>query len=858
MIPTPNCLLIPTVCTKSYFYDSSAFENLLKTKDENGFLKYDFAIDDIEKISTTNYFNLFSFPSVASTEANFNIISNTTLNPEDYRIYSINSAVGSLTKFYGVGFEEKMYNYQRCTLFNELNTKAATYSKEKFMIATFDYYSPSRTNLEVDHTVAAVINELIPFEEIFENWNLTKRWIEKSSPGIKVLIDTNKYSFINKYIIQPFLQNCTTTSNTSYAYIYAMITAADSKPAIGYLFLLSLNFDFLYSTISFWKTGKRGQKFTLDSLESLLSEYGYQSNIFTSYSNGYGQVSETDIVSTNRLETALKKLNINLIGGNDLYSFLVISIRDYVPWYTREESLANKNFYNITSGKISVVGTETIILSDTNKITTRLYNSPYTVFYYDANVVYLKDKTKNNIGLQLSLYNLGNPQGSSELGFYTTASEAMIYNREVVIKYTLLPKSQINNTANTLASSAAYGTVKDGKLVAATAASNFSKSVQSLAAGAKMPAVVSLKVETGYEGQEQEQKFNTDEYFAYQYDIYGLASEQALIDIGRISQDYVYSKKINSDTGGYFQNIKNQYYYGNKLYLFKVTYKRNGITTTYNYFDNAFKNLGVLAPASSKADFIANATFNITVLNGGNPNTSIGLRQTIDGVFGGITPAAADKLDTFDELSYFWKTNDNFYSLGASELTRFFTNSYKTLVFSAALPFLKRVSNSKSLVSVDSYPSDAYVAVSPISGNSDGYDRYELYVDNNNYLSIDVYPYNYTIYNSIDTSTGLVIPINTSVLSKNYIESNLYLTLYYEPKVANVDFCASLMNSFPEDLIYILSRTKEYTIIARFSRNQEAKNSTIIDKINAIANSLKVGFVFAGNLAEVAKNLFKF
>lgn len=865
MLPTSNCFLISTICTKAYFPDPVSFENLLKTKDVNGLLKYDFALDDVEKVATTNYFNLSSLPPVDPKTLNFHVIEASYTKASDYE-------TPECIAFYGKDFPEKIRMYQRCNALKTLNLDAAKYSNQKFMIATFDYYAPSSQNIEIDHIVAAVINDLIPYEEIFSDWVVADgpfgRYVNAfKTTQIKILIDINRYPFINKFIIEPFIRNATLTisdnifNNTTgllekFNYYNLVIgqtgnsyTSYDKgKLATGWLFLLSVNFDYLYSVASFWKANRRGIQLNLDSVESLLSAYGYASDVpdGNRFSGSVGSlIKQTNIVTVNKLEEALKKININLIGGNDLYYFSINSStnRFYLPWYTREQSLSDKNLYNITSA--DPVNTEAKLLSGYTSVkTTTIGASPQTV-YYDPNVVYLVDKTKNNIALGVKLEGLLTPLKRGP-------SYSQLDYREVIIQYGLVKKSQINNTTNTLRSSAQYGTFKDGNLTA----NNFSTAVQSLAAGAKMPAVVSVKVETGYEGQEQEQKFNTDEYFAYQYDIYGLASEQALIDIGRVSQDYVYSKKINSDTGGYFQNIKNEYLYGNKLYLFRVTYKKNGAITTYSYFDDKFKNLGGLTPALTKADFVASG--NISVINGGSPSTSIGLRQTIGGTLGGIIPVQMDLNDTFDELAYFWKTNDNFYSLNGAQLTDFFTDSYKTLVFSKALSFLKRVSNSKSLVPVNSYPSDSYVAASPISGNSNGFDRYEIYVDDYTYLSIDVYPFNYTIYNSIDTSSGLVVPINTSVLAKNYIENNLYLTLYYETKVANIDLAAALQTAFPEDLIYILTRTKTETIIARFSRTQESSGLTIIDKVSDIGKGLGLNYTFAGNLALLVQNLFKF
>jgi hypothetical protein len=837
MLPNENCLFIPTLGTKSYVYDSCSFESKLKSKNFNGNLIYNFALDDIEKISSSDYFKSYSLPAVPNTTANWTTITGSLTSEQAESFRAQNPAL-----------TESIYNYQRCNLFNKLNEKNA--SDGKFFIATFDYFSPSNSNKELKHITSVLLNDLIPFDQIFNNWTsagFTEVLFGVSGNKVTIKIDASMYPFIDKYIIKPFIANCFSRYVNNNNFLSLNIGA---QSAIGYIYSLGVTLDYLVSINSIWWMSNYAQaKINLNGLEFLLSNSIFVSDYPASkFSNGVAST-QTDIISTNTLESELKKIEQGkLIGNMNLISFSIITSIAGIPWYTKEQSYIKNNYNILSEPSSNTFNRETYIPRTFNANTN-------ATLYYDPNLVYMADKTKNNVYLVASnttSYNNLIPPGENRGAYYWAISNF----RDAVFQYTLTPESQINSTTNTLTSSAKYGFAKDGQVTNF----DFSKSTQTLAAGAKLPAIVSVKIETGYEGQEQEQKFNTSEYFAYQYDIFGLASEQALVDLGRISQDYVFTKKISSETGGYFQNIKNEYLYGNKIYLFRVTHRRNGVDTNFDFFDKNFKKLSNLNLASTAAELIANNNLQISLIIGDSPQKTIGLRQTI-GAIDALEPTDADKFAEFDNAIYLWLNDSKFYTVNASNSAAYFSNSYRTLILSSAVSFLKRVSKGDSLIPINSYPSESYITSAPVSGNSSGFDRYELFVDANNYLRVDVFTYPYTIFNVIDVSTGAIVPISdSSNLDKSFINSELYVTLYRESINANTDFATALQNAFPEDLIYPLFNDNTHRFFARFSKTQEPTGSTSLDKIRngALGFVGQVISLAAGAIANIFTEINKF
>ena len=817
MLPTPDSSSIKTLSSRLYINDPNSFERLLKLKNSDFGSSYEFSLDDNERLSPQNYFKPYSFPVIDKTNPDFAIISTpaNVNNPAGLQPY-VDYPQGTNFIKNPATLVETTWNYQRCTIFNSINENNKAYGK--FSIATVDYFSVSTKNFDRKHAVSVLINQFIPYQEIFQNWQI----FDSENQGVAgtsviIKIDTNRYPNINRYIIEPFVKNgypkiivgVNTILLLQYlrqAYAYAVDYTSSS---IGWIVLLGLNYNYLTTQNSFWNGGT----LKLTSLETLLANFGHVFNSLKSNIN-------SSLVTTNALQNSLKKVaQGKLISDYNLKSYSFYYYSSMVPFYSLEQTY-NKNFYNITDKKVETYG---------------------TTAKYNTNYIYLYDQTKNNV-------NLLSASDSPPISF-----------RGIIIVYDLTSNQSVSNLTSSLVSNVKYGIAKAGTVTPNTTSATIPTLTQQLTAGSKLPAVVSVKVETGYEGKEQQQKYNTDEYFAYQYDIYGLASDQALVDIGRTSQDYVYSKKINSETGGYFQQIKNQYTNGLKLYLYKITLMKNYSPTYYYLLDSQPRRIGKLIIASLANQFIANTTFGVTVLTGDSPVKNIGLRQTIlqPTDVSGLSSQNINeaKWDDYNSLISNWinLTSLNEFLLTETELNTFFTNNLKTLNLAQAIAYLKQTKQSKSLFPVDSYPSDSYVQTSPASASTLGYDRYEIYYDAAYNLSIDLYTFTYNIYNTIDISSGAVVPIANTAISDldSFVKTDLYLTIYRERAHDAFSFFDAATKAFPEDAFLYLVRNSDVNVIARFSRTPENTNNTLLDRLaNVITNIITV----AGYLGQIVNN----
>ena len=813
LLPVNNRYLIPSICTRSYINNVTAFESVLKKKDNSQNPIYYFGLDDNEKLATDSYFDTFTFPtftynSTATTTDNYKIMQfasgrNTSLcfagggsfRPSQGSPTYTDTTVNIANLFLGFKF---------CTILKYLNCDNKNYGG-KFFVASVDYFTAKESDRTLKAMVGLAVTDYIPFDDIFNNWSETAM-----NPTVTLKIDKFKYPNIVKYIVNPYLANAIRNDNGT----LKLRTTTGGISCLGNIILLGINLDYLISNASFWKSivNPYIKILTLDSLEFLLFNYAhvFDTTEVVNYSS-------SSIIITNPFQESLKKIaDGKLIGSSNIYS-ISLQKSAHVNFYDRTTLYANsKTLINV--------------FTDANK----------NVF--DKNYVYLLDPGKTSVSR------------------WSTNDAASDY----VIFYSLVSNQIVTNYTNPLATSVKYGLASDGVIdLNNGAAKNIPNVQQQISAGAKLPAVVSVKVETGYEGQEQQQKFNTDEYFAYQYDMFGIASEQTLIDIGRNSAEYIYSKRINSESGAFFQKTKQEYFKDKKVYLYKITLKRNGITNNYYLLDSEIRKIGDLlvgTKASATQTFAAISStaspryLDISILTSGS--TQIGLKQTV--VFSD-TAATDDPLayknqndsyfavrkDFFDTHILDWSslnlTRD--FLLTDSQVNLFFSDSLKQLNLNQALPFLKTVKNNKTLFSPASYPTDSYSRSSPLSANTNGYDRYEIFLDANNFMQIDLYTYSYNSFNIIDVSSGLPISAGStsSVEDLSFQKRPLYLNIYRERPHNLFNFVEFATKAFPQDLFFYIYQDASINIIGRFTPNKESQSSTILDLLNVALPPNAVG-----------------
>ena len=119
---------------------------------------------------------------------------------------------------------------------------------------------------------------------------------------------------------------------------------------------------------------------------------------------------------------------------------------------------------------------------------------------------------------------------------------------------------------------------------------------QTITAGTRMPAVVSVKVEVGYESDGNEE-FYSEGYIGRKYDIYGLTTESALIDLGDRSYSNINQNFLSQPIGILSNSKANAFRQNECLYLFRITRKSNNSSVQNFYIfckrdiiNNIFKN----------------------------------------------------------------------------------------------------------------------------------------------------------------------------------------------------------------------------------------------------------------------------
>ena len=830
MVPNEISSTSLTIPIKGYLFDQSSFENKIKSKNQLGDYTYQFAIPDSSRIAKENYFQLTDVDKLLT-----------------------NKLIASTQK----------------TFFDKLNSTNIYNGVRdgQFYISTFNYYASSTSNLTKKHIVSVLINSLIPFKKIFKSWKYitydfykedTKTYIELLqnegvvSAEIEPIISIAKYPYINEYIIDPFVKK-------SFYYFHPYLNALGYHPTaemlfnddvlggnryvesyaplLEYIFLIGINYNYLLSNSNFWDADYFNvygeKKLNLDSLEFLLANFGFQASDLFSNSDS------TTLSKNTKLETRLKKFEGGrLIGGSKIYSYkFFVNQKSWVD--PKNLSKNNYNIYTTTAGQ--KYDPTRIYLYDITK------DLVYTKTYRDGQE-YVSTKTLDSNTFRFS------PPFTPTIENTHASFLFHLQQKDIVISYDLIASNQISNTSNLLQSNASYNLISNGNPSSTPGVANM---YQTLSAGAKLPAVVSVKVETGYEGRENQQILNSDEYFAFQYDIYGIASDQALVDLGRVGTDFIYSKRVNGQTGGYFKNIRNEYIFNYPLYLFKVTKTIAGVTSTTHFFETEIGPIGrlpvtVALPSSQGGtdpvrrriqDFVSDPSKNINAIMG---NDAAGASIPV-----GIREVYTDK-NIYDGEVRPWTEKIRDFTLTQSDIADFMESSLKKISLARAIVFLKKVKNGRSLFPVESYPSDSFALSSPISNNVNGYDRYRLFFDENNNVSVDIFEYRYTIYNNIDvkggiipatTEPGTIASLNNPIIDKDFISKDLYMIIYEEKSIPGLDFLNVLRNKFPQDYYYSMQTDTNVRLIVRFTNAPESVSflneysSTILPKEISVVSS---------------------
>jgi hypothetical protein len=558
---------------------------------------------------------------------------------------------GSLTYCYGLTTRESVCaNPVTKSFLSDVTTSVGSADKTylnttlkttNWKVWEYVFYTASSTELRDRYIVASKINDLIDWNSIFESFNKTTLKIPvtaQSTPLIKIKNIENVYPNINRFIVQPFLDlNRIRILQNSYTdAFYVKNPSTPTSYVIGDLYLIGVNASFLLRN-SFWSTTEKDAsgKFLLklDILDQLLETYLFRTTsnqTLNSTSLFSGINSDPDILK------GFENLISNFDGGKLIGFSSIYSLRAY--------TIANAYW------KASLIGNEFNIFKEEAKKN------------YDANNIYIIRDGYAIVNDSLSTYPTIN---------------------DFIFNYKLYSNLSSNTTNPFTQNKLTYefldtGTNKDNTKATALAASkDLAGSVMTIAAGTKLPAIVRVKVETGYESTEKTNYIGPGEYYSYEFQIFGMSSEQSLIDLGRKTYDFVYGRRLSYDKGGYL--TANRYlYFSKNLYLVRINVVDNVASTnkTYN-----FLTIDPYRFIFSDADYLSSKENDIT-----KSISSYSFDADYSGYLQELT--SFNKQTLFNEYKTFLEAN-NSASLNATQLSNFFDDNFTTMNVANALSYLR-------------------------------------------------------------------------------------------------------------------------------------------------------------------------
>ena len=591
--------------------------------------------------------------------------------------------------------------------YNYLNS-AVTENNYKFFVSKLSYRSASSKELSLKAVVAHIINDYI-------NWNLlidktkTTVWIPSQN------LDETIYPNIYKYIINPYLSLNSLKNGTDFANYKTDI--------IGNLYLVGINGSYLRSQVSFFEDSNL-QYLKLNILDQLLEDFLLKTDQSSNFKNidlNDGKNYISDFSTTRALENSLFKFeNGKLIGNSSIYNFRKNTINNiYYTTFDSSPSEFDKNVINefrtlYISKNIFLYRSQYVSINTTDKA------GRDVVFFY-------------NLYSNINLNTIQTAQNSDIKFFGTNVQSDGTHS-----------KYDINSNC-------------------------LSKLTQTVTAGTKLPAIVTIDVETGYESKEDEQYRGACEYFSYRYNIYGIANQAAAIDLGRKSYDFVSACKRSLDRGGYTSSYRNVYIENYPIYFFRLICSGVSSQKTGYYLSN------------KKDLFLGNINLNsieentnlqIYYINCENSNVGVkqiymtGLTSTLNGV----TTCTFNEFGTIDlvykDITSITRTN-SLKEITYQQSLDFFQNNYECLNMGNAISFLKDPIN--NIITAELNPIDNYIISNSVNPqNINNYDSYEYIDDSYEYKKITLQVYNYKtcLYKSVYVDPNW---ITTSVNNVNYL-----------------------------------------------------------------------------------------
>jgi len=452
------------------------------------------------------------------------------------------------------------------------------------------------------------------------------------------------------------------------------------------IFLIGINGSYLKSQINFFKDASLTylKEYILDQL---IEDYYFDVSISAS------KTKVTNYNSTSKLQNIISKFkNGNLIGSTLVYSYTRVDYKDIEYFDPKNGDSYLKNLLNNPPASATNynINNLNIFRDEYSSI-----DANDSVFYYDLfkNLDNALNYTSNNNGADIT-----NWYGKWNR---TEGTTTMI---------------QIENEAQ---KNPTYQTAK-----------------QNITAGTKLPAIVVVDIESGYESKENNTFKNAGEFFSYRYNIYGMSSDPALVDLGRKSYDFVNACKRSSDQGGYLTKYRTYYLNNQDLYFIKVTRCNGSALINCFYLSDKINfyvgNMNLLSNVNI-AD-LELSKYNISKLNFNS--TQYGLCQIYDS-----TKSSSYNLDS----NFEYIKNNLKYNLSADDVGKFLNQNYTNLDLGLSSTFL----NSNIL-----FTDALLLSLSADSFNKYGnpsckYDQYTLFCNSTDYLDVCIFNYKYTYFQKI-------------------------------------------------------------------------------------------------------------
>jgi hypothetical protein len=582
-----------------------------------------------------------------------------------------------------------------------------------FFISKISYITASNQELSQKATVASILNSYIDWRSIF---NLVPDAKDSSTYLYQPNINKINYPNIFKYIIEPLINY---NINQPVSTFWNGNVPKNAFIVLGNLYLIGINTAYLISQTNFF-TSTDLQYLKLNILDQLMEEFLLktdQSATFYNIDNIKPETIIQDLSTTKALESALLKFeNGKLIGSSSIFSLQKYKISDYTP--STDLTLIDKNLTILNNAKFNI-----------NNIF--IYRSQYFDINIDKDIIFYY-KLYSNVSQSTSLTPSNN----------ATYVDMVMQN--------------------------------DGTQKANTTAPNLINSKQSLTAGTKLPAMVVVDIETGYESKEKEIYRGNCEYFSYRYNIFGIATDNAIIDLGRKSYNFVTSCKLSFDRGGYVQDNRSVYYENLPLFLVKViccSTCANTYITNFHLTDK--KNIFIGDMDLFKIQDCLDLGISYIIAN----NINIGVQQDITKSSLGNNGATIN--DNYDIIKNLLTKNNANPALSNDQLNLFFDENNTIMNLPTSIDYLK----STNLIACNLSAIETYINSFGVCCNTNIYDKYILQDDNNfKCLELNIYNYTYTGFETIyvnpnwksyTDNSGTYYDVNKKVEAKT-----LYFAIY--------------------------------------------------------------------------------